>query len=47
MTEKNLRGNEFLIFHTAQVWKNEKFALIEKKFRETNYLVISLVKPSF
>ena len=27
------------------VWKNEKFSLTEKKFRQINYLVISLVKP--
>ena len=27
------------------VWKNEKLTLIEKIFRQTNYLVISLVKP--
>ena len=27
------------------VWKNDKFYLTEKIFREINYLVISLVKP--
>ena len=27
------------------MWKNEKFSLTEKKFRQINYLVISLVKP--
>ena len=27
------------------MWKNEKFSLAEKKFRQNNYLVISLVKP--
>ena len=27
------------------VWKNEKLTLTEKFFRQTNYLVISLVKP--
>ena len=27
------------------VWKNEKFTLTEKKFREINSLVICLVKP--
>ena len=27
------------------LWKNEKFALTEKKIRQMNYLVISLVKP--
>ena len=27
------------------VWKNEKFSLTKKKFRQINYLVISLVKP--
>ena len=31
-------------FHTT-VWKNEKFTLTEKKFRQINCLVISLVKP--
>ena len=29
------------------MWKNEKFSLTEKKFRQINYLVISLAKPSF
>ena len=33
-----------LLSHT--VWRNEKFSLAEKKFRQINdYLVISLVKP--
>ena len=27
------------------VWKLQKFSLTEKKFRQINYLVISLVKP--
>ena len=27
------------------VWNNEKFTITEKKFRQINYLVISLVKP--
>ena len=27
------------------LWKNEKFSLTEKKIRQINYLVISLVKP--
>ena len=27
------------------MWKNEKFTLTEEKFRQINYLVISLVKP--
>ena len=33
--------------NTAQctLWKNEKFSLTEKKFRQINHLVISLVKP--
>ena len=30
---------------SCTVWKNEKFSLTEKKFRQINYLVISLVKP--
>ena len=29
-------------FHSA-AWKNEKFTLTEKKFRQFNYLVISVV----
>ena len=33
----------FTLPHT--VWKNEKFTLTEEKFRQINYLVISLVKP--
>ena len=28
----------------GSVWKNEKFTLTEKIFRQINYLVISLVK---
>ena len=39
----------FSFFHsvctTVTVWKNGKFSLTEKKFRQINYLVISLVKP--
>ena len=27
------------------LWKNKKFSLTEKKFRQINHLVISLVKP--
>ena len=27
------------------LWKNEKFFLTEKKFRQINHLLISLVKP--
>ena len=27
------------------MWKNEKFSFTKKKFRQINYLVISLVKP--
>ena len=27
------------------MWKNEKFSLSEKKFRQIKYLVIPLVKP--
>ena len=29
------------------VWKNEKFTLTQKIFRQINYLVILLVKPLF
>ena len=50
MTEKNLRGSEFLVFpqtlwqyvHTE--WKNRIFSLTEKIFREINSLVTSLIK---
>ena len=31
-------------FAIIAVWKNEKFSLNERKFRQINYLVISLVK---
>ena len=31
-------------YSQSTVWINEKFSLTEKKFREINYLVISLVK---
>ena len=40
--DEKMFGSEF--FHTV-VWKNEKFSLTEKTFRQINYLVISLVKP--
>ena len=30
--------------YACTVWKNEKFTLIEKIFREITYLVLSLVK---
>ena len=42
---KKVREN-FAVFHTHSdvLWKNEKLSL-EKKFRQINYLVISLVKP--
>ena len=41
--------DNFLFFHTVNteqctVWKNEKFSLTEKKFRQLNYLVISFMK---
>ena len=29
----------------STAWKNEKFSLTEKKIRQINYLVNSLVKP--
>ena len=32
------------IYFYITVWKNEKFSLIEKKIRQINYLVISVVK---
>ena len=32
-------------FCNFPVWKNDKFSLTEKKIRQINYLVISLVKP--
>ena len=35
----------FLIFCALTVWKNEIFTLTGKKFRQINYLVISLVNP--
>ena len=37
-----LDGDDFGLNFT--VWKNEKFTLSEKKFRQINYLVIPLVK---
>ena len=40
--QKRARAN-FRHFHT--VWKNEKFGLTEKIFRQINSLVICLVKP--
>ena len=33
-----------LMISIGTVWKNEKFTLTEKFFRQINYLVISLVK---
>ena len=34
-----------LEFLRITVWKNDEFTLTAKKFRQINYLVISLVKP--
>ena len=49
MTKYFLVRLNFLFFHTVhwahKVWKNEKSALTEKKFRQIDYLVIVLVKP--
>ena len=51
-TSKILQGcyslpfQNFSFFHRVTVWRNEKFSLTEKKFRQITYLVvISLVKP--
>ena len=33
-----------LFIHTITVWKNEKFTVTHKKFRQINSLVFSLVK---
>ena len=47
LTKNIVRSSLFLYMHyvTHTVWKNEKFSLTEKKFRQISYLVISLVKP--
>ena len=34
-----------IVLHDVILWKNEKFTLTEKKFRQINYLVTLLVKP--
>ena len=47
MTKKICMAVNFSFFHTVTVWKNEKISLTEKKFRQINYLVISLLKPLF
>ena len=41
-----MRDSKIVVFPHSQhtVWKNDKFSLTEKNFRETNSLVISLVK---
>ena len=38
---------ESLQFPHCTVWKNEKFIITQKIFRQNNYLVILLVKPLF
>ena len=44
--QKRVR-EKFRNFHSVMhtLWKLQKFSLTEKKFRQINYLVISLVKP--
>ena len=41
---KKLLKSSFYNTTACTVWKNEKFSLTEKRFRETSYLVIPLVK---
>ena len=40
-----IKGDLYCCLHT--VWKNEKFTLTQKFFRQINYLVILLVKSLF
>jgi len=47
MVKANLQFPKYSCCHSlcVTVWKNEKFTLIKKNFRQINSLVISLVKP--
>ena len=44
-TKYFLNEREFHVFPFCTVWKNEKFGLTEKIFRQIDSFVISLVKP--